>query len=216
MGIQDADGAFAELVAVPTANLHVVPESLDDEEAVFCEPLAAAFEILEQLTVEPGEPCIVFGDGKLGVLVAQVLHAAGAKVRAVGRHESKLAILAKRGIETARADRWKPETARLVVDATGSAAGLRQAIAATEPRGTLVLKSTLAESPRIDWAPIVIHEIRVQGSRCGPFEPALVALTQEIVDVRSLISDRFGLDDAARALARAAEAGTGKVLLDCG
>jgi threonine dehydrogenase-like Zn-dependent dehydrogenase len=217
MGIQGADGAFAEFVRVPVANLHAVPDSLCDARAVFTEPLAAACEILEQVRVAPGMTCLVLGDGKLGLLVAQVLASAGARVTSVGRHPEKLAILSRRGIETRLVADWTPEpTTDLVVEATGSADGFRAAVAATRPRGTLVLKSTLAEHPRVDLAPLVIHEITVVGSRCGPFEPALRALSEGRVEVDSLISARVPLARAEQALARAAAPGARKVLIEAG
>ena len=214
MGIQGADGAFAECVQVPTSNLHAVPEDVSDECAVFVEPLAAAFEILEQMSLVPGTRCLVLGDGKLGLLVAQVLHDAGARVLAVGRHPAKLAILSRCGIETRLAGDWTPEPTPLVIEATGSAEGFRAAVAATEPRGTLVLKSTVAEHPRVDLAPLVIHEIRVLGSRCGPFPPALRALADGRVDVRSLLTDRVPLARGTEALERAAAPGAIKVLIE--
>ncbi|HXK24901.1 MAG TPA: alcohol dehydrogenase catalytic domain-containing protein [Myxococcota bacterium] len=213
MGIAGADGAFAELVRVPLSNLHAVPDTVPDARAVFTEPLAAAFEILEQVEVGPRTRCAVLGDGKLGLLCAQVLAGAGARVLAVGRHEQKLARLSGRGIETVLASDWRPEPHDVVVEATGRADGFRAAVAATRPRGTLVLKSTLAESPRTDLAPIVIHEITVVGSRCGPFEPALRALAEDRVDVDSLVSRRVPLARADEALARAAEPGALKILI---
>jgi len=216
MGIVGADGAFAELVRVPVQNLHPVPESVPDEKAVFCEPLAAAFEILEQVRVEPGQRAIVLGDGKLGVLAAQVLALAGARVLAVGRHPEKLALLRARGIETALAAQWRAEPAPLVVEATGSERGFETAVAATLPRGTLVLKSTLASHPTVDLAPLVIHEIQVVGSRCGPFPPALRALESGTIDVAPLVSDRVPLADGAEAFRRAARAGALKVLIEVG
>ena len=216
MGILDADGSFAEFVVLPIANLHAVPDAVPDEAAVFTEPLAAAFEILEQVTVQPGEACTVLGDGKLGLLVAQVLHQAGARVLAVGAHPEKLAILRRCGIATTLRDDWSHELAEIVVEATGSAAGFAMALSATRPRGRLVLKSTVAASGAVDLAPVVINEITVVGSRCGPFAPALRALRQGTVDVRSLISARFPLADGIRALHHAAERGVVKVLLDCG
>jgi threonine dehydrogenase-like Zn-dependent dehydrogenase len=216
MGIVDADGAFAEEVAVPIANLHRVPDGVPDEAAVFTEPLAAAFEILEQVPVEPGERAIVLGDGKLGLLVAQVLAGAGARVLAVGRHARKLAILAARGVETALAAEWRGEQSGLVVECTGSAAGFERAVACVRPRGRLVLKSTVAERPAVDLAPLVIHEIAVVGSRCGPFAPALAALAAGAVDVRPLVSARVPLARANEALRLAAEPGARKVLIECG
>jgi threonine dehydrogenase-like Zn-dependent dehydrogenase len=214
MGILRADGAFAEFVRVPIANLHPVPASVPDELAVFAEPLAAAFEILEQVRVEPGTDCIVLGDGKLGLLAAQVLHAAGADVLAVGRHPAKLAVLGKRGIRTAVASDALLGPASLVVEATGSALGFARAVAALRPRGTLVLKSTHAEQPTVDLAPLVIHELHVIGSRCGPFPPALRALETGAVDVRSLVHARLPLSRAEEALRTAAEPGALKVLIE--
>ena len=214
MGIQGADGAFAEYVAVPAANLHAVPDGLSDERAVFAEPLAAAFEILEQIEIAAGSGCLVLGDGKLGLLIAQVLDDAGARVCAVGHHPDKLAILAARGIETRLASDWQPQPTEIVVEATGTPQGFAAALAATRPRGTLVLKSTLAESPRVDLAPLVIHEIRVVGSRCGPFGPALRALAEDRIDVDPLVAARLPLARAPEALERAAAPGALKVLIE--
>jgi len=213
MGILAADGAFAEYVAVPVANLHAVPDGVDDDAAVFTEPLAAAFEILEQLGDVSGSETIVFGDGKLGLLAAQVLHNAGARVLTVGRHDTKLAVLKRRGIATALVDNWSGEQAELVVEATGAAAGFARAIAATRPRGRLVLKSTVAGAIETDLAPLVVNEIQVIGSRCGPFAPALRALAAGDVDVKSLISRRFALRDGVAALECARARGALKVLL---
>lgn len=214
MGIQEADGALAERVAVPVANLHAVPDAVPDALAVFTEPLAAAFEILEQVEVPRGTSCLVLGDGKLGLLVAQVLDAAGASVRAVGRHPEKLALLARRGIETVLERDWSPRPTELVVEATGTAAGFAAAVASTRPRGTLVLKSTVAEHPNLDLAPLVIHEIRVVGSRCGPFPPALAALAAGDVDVAPLVSERLPLARADAALERARARGALKILVE--
>jgi threonine dehydrogenase-like Zn-dependent dehydrogenase len=216
MGILGADGAFAERVRVPVANLHAVPDSLADDAAVFAEPLAAAFEILEQVPVSAATDALVLGDGKLGLLCASVLAAAGARVTVVGHHPEKLALLAARGVETKLATELSRTGFDLVVEATGSAGGLAQAIAATRPRGTLVLKSTVADRTSVDLAPIVIHELSLVGSRCGPFPPALAALDSRTVDVAPFVSDRFSLNDADRALARAAEPGVLKVLVEVG
>jgi len=215
MGIVNADGAFAEMVAVPTVNLHAVPDGVSDEVAVFAEPLAAAFEILSQVPLAPGTEAVVLGDGKLGLLVAQVLHRAGARVLAVGRHEGKLEILRRQGIETTTFDQWARSPADLVVEATGSASGFAAAVAATRPRGTLVLKSTVAESVPFNFAPLVINEITVVGSRCGNFAPALQALKSGSIDVRSLISARLPLHEGVEALRRAGAPGVLKVLLEC-
>jgi len=214
MGILNADGAFAERVAVPVANLHPVPGGVDDEMAVFTEPLAAAFEILEQVRIEPGIECVVLGDGKLGLLVAQVLFQAGARVLAVGKHADKLRILNARGIATATLEDWQRASADIVVEATGTAAGFSAAIAATRPRGTLVLKSTVAGAAPLNLAALVINEITVVGSRCGSFGPALRALETDSIDVRSLIAARRPLREAVDALRLAAMPGVLKVLLE--
>jgi threonine dehydrogenase-like Zn-dependent dehydrogenase len=214
MGIAGADGVFAELVAIPVANLHAVPDSVADEAAVFAEPLAAAFEILEQTEVRPGMLATVIGDGKLGLLVAQVLHRAGAGVLAVGKHDAKLDILRRRGIPTVLLKGWDRTPAELVVEATGTAIGFAAAVAATRPRGTLVLKSTVADQAKIDLAPLVINEIHVIGSRCGPFPAALRALEAEEIDVRSLIAARRPLAEAPDALRLAAQPGMLKVLIE--
>ena len=218
MGIQGADGAFAERVAVPVANLHAVPDAVPDEHAVFAEPLAAAYEILEQVGDVAGWSAVVLGDGKLGLLVAQVLAAAGARVLAVGRHAAHLELLAQRGIETRLADRFDPSSgprADLVVEATGSADALGTAMAAVRPRGVLVLKTTVAEHPRVDLARIVIDEIQLLGSRCGPFAPALAALADGSVDTSALVEGRYALADGVEAMERAAQRGARKVLIDC-
>lgn len=215
LGILGADGAFAERVAVPIANLHVVPDGIPPEEAVFAEPLAAAFEILEQLHLVPGAECLVFGDGKLGLLVAQVLNGAGASVTVVGKHPERERMLRQAGIRSMALEAYDGTTAPFVVDATGSADGFERAIAATRPRGTLVLKSTVAGRIGVDLAPVVINEIRVVGSRCGPFPPALRALARGSVDVRSMVAAEYPLADAANALQHAARPGALKVLLRC-
>ena len=216
MGIVAADGAFADCVAVPTANLHAVPDGIADEAAVFTEPLAAAFEILAQVPIEPGMSATVLGDGKLGQLAAQVLAQAGASVLVVGKHADKLALLRRRGIETVPLDAWPRRRAALVIEATGTADGFELATTATEPRGTLVLKSTVAARAPLDLAPVVINEITLVGSRCGPFEPALQALADGRVDVRPLIAARHSLRDGVGALQHAARRGVLKVLIDAG
>lgn len=214
MGILDADGAFAEYVAVPVANLHAVPDGVADEAAAFCEPLAAAFEILEQVPAAARARCVVLGDGKLGLLAAQVLAAAGSPVLAVGRHDEKLAVLRRRGIATTRLEAWDRAPVDLVVEATGSADGFALAVAATRPRGTLVLKSTVAHAAPLDLTPVVVNELTVVGSRCGPFAPALDALARGTVEVRSLVSARLPLGAGVEALRRAAQPGMLKVLVE--
>lgn len=214
MGIAGADGAFAEFVAVPVANLHAVPDGLEDELAVFAEPLAAAFEILEQVHVRPGTRSVVLGDGKLGLLIAQVLNRAGAQVVVVGKHREKLDVLRRLGIATCLLGEWDREPAELVVEATGTVEGFATAVGVTLPRGALVLKSTVSGRAEVDLAPLVINEIQVVGSRCGPFPAALRALAAREIEVRSLVAARFPLAQAVEALALAARPGTLKVLLE--
>jgi threonine dehydrogenase-like Zn-dependent dehydrogenase len=214
MGILGADGAFAEYLAVPLTNLHVVPDAVPDEAAVFTEPLAAAFSILEQVTLGPGDGVVVLGDGKLGLLCAQVLAGTGASVTLVGKHVKNLVFVADRGVATVLLEAWTPAAAAdCVVEATGSATGLALAVAAVRPRGTLVLKSTVADEHRLSLAPLVINEITVIGSRCGLFPPALRALADRSVDVTPLIDAKFPLAGGVDALAHAARPGIGKVLI---
>jgi len=215
MGILNAEGAFAEYVSVPAENLHGVPDNVSDEEAVFTEPLAAAFEILEQVQVNPGDQILVLGDGKLGFLCAQVLKLTGANVTVVGKHVEKLDLIKRCVIRTMLLDEWKPKPFDLVVEATGSASGLQLAMSAVRPRGTLVLKSTVAQEHRLSLAPLVIHEITVVGSRCGPFAVALDALAQKSVAVTPLIEKIYPLGEGIDAVAHASRPGTRKILLRC-
>jgi len=214
MGILNADGAFAECVSVPLANLHVVPESVSDEEAVFTEPLAAAFEILDQIQINPGDDILVLGDGKLGSLCAQVLRLASAHVTVLGKHEEKLKLLKHAGVRTVQFRDWRPKPFDVVVEATGSASGLELALSAVRPRGTLVLKSTLAGNHQVSLAPIVIKEINLIGSRCGLFPPALDALREKRVSVAPFIEKIYPLHEGIEAVSHAARSGTRKILLE--
>lgn len=212
LGIVQRDGCFAEYLTLPEANLHPVPDSISDAAACFVEPVAAAFEILEQLGPRlSARDGLVVGDGKLGQLIAQVLKAHGLQVTLLGKHAHKLALAAERGIDVVSA----PPDARfdLVVEATGSQSGLQSALALTRPRGTLVLKSTYHGSVTVDMSPLVIDEITLLGSRCGPFAPAIEALATGAVDPRPLISDQRPLSEGEQAMALAGAPGTLKVLL---
>ena len=214
LGIVKHPGAFREFLTLPERNLHIVPESISTDEAVFVEPLGAACEILDQVKIPKSESVAVLGDGKLGLLIAQVLAAHGAKVRHFGRHKDKLLISERAGVET-EVLRTLPRAAfNYVVDATGSATGLQQAVAMTRPLGTLILKSTVHGLVPIDTAPVIVNELTLIGSRCGRFEPALKLLKSGKVQVSGMIADRFPLAEAAKAFARAAERGVLKVLLD--
>ncbi len=214
LGIVKHPGAFAEFLTLPERNLHVLPGDIPLERAVFTEPLAAACEILDQVPIPRGETVAVLGDGKLGLLVAMVLHAHGMRVHQFGHHPEKLRIAAATGIATELAHGKLP-TAEYdwVVDATGSPEGFRAAVALTRPRGTVILKSTVHDAVAIDTAPIIVNEITLVGSRCGRFEAALPLLGHEPIRLDEMIADRFPLQDATKAFARAAQRGVLKVLL---
>lgn len=214
LGIVNRHGAFADYLTLPFENLHTVPDSVSDDEAVFAEPLAAALEITQQIQIRPSDTVIVIGDGKLGLLCAQVLALTGCNLLALGRHRSKLDILAARGIRAALADDAPSTRADIVVECTGSPAGFDLARKFLRPRGTLVLKSTYAGSLTVNMSPIVVDEITLVGSRCGPFPPALDLLARKLVDVRSLIHARYPLRDAVAAMERAQRPGALKVSLD--
>ncbi len=217
LGIQGKDGAFAQYAALPIANLHLVPDSIPDEEAVFTEPLAAAFEITEQVSIKPKDNILVLGDGKLGLLCAFVLRLTQAHVTLAGRHETKLSIARNQHIRTLDVTGEKPgdeKTYDIVVEATGSAEGFKMALQLVKPRGTIVLKSTVTAPSEINLAPLVIDEITLIGSRCGPFEPALHALAQKHIDVKPLISGIYTFDKAREAFKKAQEKGILKVIID--
>ena len=213
LGILAADGVLAEEFVIPERNLVAVPDAIDDETAVFAEPLAAACEILDQLGSVRPRRALVIGAGKLGSLVAQVLAVEDVDVTVEGRHLERLAWLSERGVRLTAPAMDDDRRYELVVEATGSAAGLSRAVRATAPRGTLVLKTTVAVAHQIDLAPVVIDEITIVGSRCGRLEPALDRLSDGRVDVRSLIDGRYPLEQVERAFAHAAERGTRKVLV---
>lgn len=201
MGIIEHEGAFAEFVTLPACNLHEVPANVPDEAAVFTEPLAAAAEILEQLTVPSGTRVAVLGAGRLGLLVAQVLRAAGAQVTVIGRSAGKLEMTRSLGLTTARAGELRPKSFPLVVEATGSPEGLDAALRLVEPRGTVVMKSTFHEPARFDTAKVVVDEITLLGSRCGNFQVGLGLLKDGAIQVQPLISRIFPLDQGVEAFA---------------
>lgn len=221
LGIFRRSGAFAESLCLPTQNLLTVPDQVSDEEAVFVEPLAAALEIFDQLHVKPGARMLVIGDGKLGLLIAQVCAHHGARVTLVGRHEKKLSIARRWGVEAVLEKERPPEDAAryerfpYVIECTGTPGAFSSALAWTAPRGTIILKSTYApkETPQLDWARIVIDEITILGSRCGPFAPALRLLAQGKFDVRSLIDHRKTLEQGVEAFELAGRPGALKVLV---
>ena len=221
LGIVNRDGAFAHYLTLPVANLHAVPDDMPDEVAVFTEPVAAALEILGQVEILPSDRVLVVGDGKLGLLVAQALARTGCRLLAVGRHPDKLAILERRGIDVrtiARdaepADAIDVRSFDVAVECTGNALGFETARLALRPRGTLVMKSTYAGRLEIDAAAVVVDELTLVGSRCGPFVPALGLLANGGVDVEAMIHARYPLEEGIAAFEHAARPGTLKVLLD--
>jgi threonine dehydrogenase-like Zn-dependent dehydrogenase len=214
LGIVKHPGAFREFLTLPVENLHCIPKSIPTEHAVFIEPVAAACEILDQIKIAKGMKVAVLGDGKLGLLIAQVLQAYGARVLLLGRHREKMRLVEWAGVTTEVLGEKLPERAfSIVVDATGSPEGLRAAITMCEPRGTVVMKSTVHGLVPIDTAPAIVNEITLVGSRCGRFEPALRLLVSGKVRVGDLISEEFPLDRAPDAFKRAATRGVLKVLL---
>jgi alcohol dehydrogenase len=214
LGIVRHPGAFAEQLTLPEGNLHPVPADLGTEHAVFTEPVAAACEILEQVSIPMGAAVAVLGDGKLGLLIAQVLQAHGARVHQFGRHREKLRIVEAVGVTVEVSGARLPEREYgWVVEATGSATGLRQAVTMTRPRGTVIMKSTVHEPVAIDTAAVIVNEITLIGSRCGRFEPALDLLARGAVRVSEMIEARYSLDRAPEAFAHAARRGALKVLL---
>jgi threonine dehydrogenase-like Zn-dependent dehydrogenase len=215
LGILNHDGAFADLMAVPQRNLHLVPDSIPDDIAVFTEPVAAAFQIPTQLSIARTARIVVLGDGRLGNLCAQVLASIADDVLVVGKHPEKLALLDAIGVKTALlSDELPRRAADIVVECTGSESGLPTALSLVRPRGTIVLKTTVAGTQTLAWAPFVIDEVTLVGSRCGPFDRALEALEHGLVDVEPLIADRFDLSNGLMALQRAQQKGVLKVLLD--
>ena len=214
LGIFGRDGALAERLVLPEENLAAVPDAVSDRQAVFAEPLAAAIQIGKQVQIEPGRKVVVLGDGRLGQLVAQVMRAWRAAPVVIGRSDAKLAILDSLGISNIHADHARPaQDAAIVVECTGTVDGLAMAISFVRPRGTIVLKSTVADTAGLDLAPVVVNEITVVGSRCGPMADAVTMLAEGKIEVEPLITAEFPLDDAPAALAAAAEPDAIKVLV---
>jgi threonine dehydrogenase-like Zn-dependent dehydrogenase len=215
LGIVGRDGAHAEFVQLPDVNLIPVPDDITDRQAVFTEPLAAACGILERASIAKSDRVAVIGDGKLGLLCAQVVALTGASVVLVGKHPEKLQIVERRGVETSspsEAEKRKREF-DVVVEASGAAPGFKLALDLLRPKGRLILKSTFQGSTEIDAARIVVDEIAIVGSRCGRFQPALDLLERRLVDVESLISEEYALANGVTAMDRAKAAGILKVLL---
>jgi alcohol dehydrogenase len=216
LGIIGHDGAFAEYLALPIVNLHRVPAGIPDEAAVFTEPLAAACEILEQVNIRAHHNAAVIGAGKLQQLIARVLRASGLRVVMIGKHEGKLRLAHLADLATAKVTSPRAQRSNqfsLTIEATGSPSGLALAQNITVPRGTLVVKSTFHGAANVETWPIVVKELTVIGSRCGPFPRALALLRSGRVDPRTLISRVFSMKDAAKAIRHAQQPGVMKVLL---
>ena len=213
LGINNRDGIFAEYTTLPLKNLHLVPDSIPDEMAVFTEPLAAALEIQQQVQIHPGDRVLLIGAGRLGQLIAQSLVLTGADLRVVARHPLQKQLLSGRGIKLIDESEVQPWRWDVVVEATGSPAGFDLARKAIRPRGTFVLKSTYKGAMTMNLSSIVVDEINIVGSRCGPFEPALRLMEQKLVDPSVIIAAEYGLTNGLEAFAQAAQPGTLKVLV---
>ncbi len=217
LGISNRDGAFADMLTLPERNLYPVADSMPTDVALFTEPVAAAFQIPAEIAIHRTDSIVVLGDGRLGNLCAQVLARFSDDVLVIGKHDEKLQLVKALGIRTARLGEVVPERrADIVVDCTGSESGLPAALEFVRPRGTIVLKTTVAGTQTLAWAPFVIDEITLVGSRCGPFDQALAALESGRVVVRPLISERFSLDRGVEALESARTRPVLKVVLDVG
>ncbi|MFQ5707354.1 MAG: alcohol dehydrogenase catalytic domain-containing protein [bacterium] len=216
LGILNHPGAFAEYLTLPLVNLHRIPETIPDRTAVFVEPLAAALEILEQLHIQPDWSVAVIGDGKLGLLICQVLKLTGCDLVLIGKHARKCALAEKWGVPARLVGDLTDEKFDVVVEASGSASGFATAMQVVRPRGTIVLKSTYHGHLEMDAAPIVINEIRILGSRCGPFDAAIRVLANQQVEVESLVEATYPFEQALKAFEHAREKGTLKILLNIG
>lgn len=213
LGIVNRDGVFAEFTTLPVANLHRVPASVPDEMAVFTEPLAAALEIQEQVQVRPTDRVLLVGAGRLGQLIAQTLALTGCDLRVAARHKHQQDLLKGRGIRVIAEEEVQPWRWDIVVEATGSPGGFALARRAIRPRGTLVMKSTYKGEMSVNFSSVVVDEVNIVGSRCGPFEPALRLMESRQVDPTVLIDAEFSLGEALRAFERAAGTGVLKVLV---
>lgn len=214
LGIRQRDGAFAEYLTLPAQNLLPVPENVSDKQAVFTEPLAAACEILDQITLTSAHRVAVIGDGKLSQLIARVLATTGCDLTLIGKHADKLELARSAGVKAQTLASVEPaRNFDVVVEASGSGSGLQLALDLIRPRGTVVLKSTFHGKVELDSARIVVDEITLVGSRCGRFESALALLANKQVNVESLIADEFALSDGIAAMAKAQQPGVLKVLL---
>jgi len=214
LGIDGRDGAFAERLVLPEVNLVPVPDKVPDRSAVFAEPLAAAVQITQQVDLAPEQRIVILGDGRLGQLVARVFRGRGLAPTVVGKSPAKLDLVRRLGLDAVRADDVHPDkTADLVVEATGTADGLALALRFVRPRGTIVLKSTVADTAGLNLAPLVVDEVTVVGSRCGPMDAAVAMLAEADLDLEPLVTAEYPLTEADAALRAAAEAEAIKILI---
>jgi threonine dehydrogenase-like Zn-dependent dehydrogenase len=214
LGILKRDGAFAEFLSLPEKNLHVIPDSISNEQAVFVEPLAAAFEIKEQVSLKPEWNVAVVGDGRLAQLIIQVIKLTCSNITCFGKHESKLEGLVQSGIKIKIGIESTDEKLfDLVVEATGSNSGFVDTMKLVKPRGIVILKSTIASRENLDLTPTIINEITLIGSRCGLFKPAIDALASGIISVNSMIDSTFPLEKFEDAIVHAKKPNTLKVFL---
>ncbi len=213
LGMVETSGAFAETIQLPVQNLHVVPDTLSDEEAVFTEPLAAACRITQVHALHAGHRAVLLGAGRLGMLCAQVIQLTGADLSVVVRRESQADLLASWGIRAVAEEELTPGVVDYVVDCTGSPDGFEKALALVRPRGTIILKSTYQGQGKFDLTRVVVNEICLDGSRCGPFDTALALLNRKQVQVTPLIEAVYPLEEAAQAMEHAARRGALKILL---
>lgn len=214
LGIRRYPGAFADFLKLPLRNLHLVPDTVSDDEAVFVEPLAAALQVTEAVHISPRDRVIVLGIGKLGMLIAQVLNLTGADVVGVVRRQKQALLLEQWGIAPAERLDLPDQRAQVVIDVTGQPGGFADALALVESRGTIIVKSTYNGLPQVDLTQVAVREIRVVGSRCGPFDAALRLLKNGLIDVQSLIESRYSIDDGLKAMEHASRSGTLKIILE--
>jgi 2-desacetyl-2-hydroxyethyl bacteriochlorophyllide A dehydrogenase len=214
LGIANRNGVFAEYTTLPLKNLYRVPDSVSDEAAIFTEPLAAALEIQEQIKFQKTDRVLLIGAGRLGQLIAQTLVLTGCDLHVAARNSHAQQLLAARGIKVIAENEIQPQKWDVVIEATGSTDGFTLARRAVRPRGTMILKSTYAGDMSVNISSIVVDEITVLGSRCGPFESALRLLETREVDPTVLISDKYKLKDALKAFEKAAQPGVLKVFLE--
>jgi threonine dehydrogenase-like Zn-dependent dehydrogenase len=214
LGISQKDGAFAQYVTLPRANLHPLPDAITDDQAVFVEPLAAGLQTLYLTQVSPHDRVILLGAGKLGLLTAQVVALTGCDLTVIGRHSQQHSLLAEWGIPAKFPGESAKRSADIVIDCTGTAEGFADSLELVRPRGTIHLKSTYYGLPEIDLTRIVVDEIKVKTSRCGPFDAAIRLLARGLIDVDSLIEAHYPLEDALLAFEHAERKGSLKIILD--